>query len=490
VPWVIAFAGRLGAIDAPDGFRKIGHAATPRMGGLAVMFGFACALLLYHFFGPQIGGSPWSDLPIVHPLALAALVLILTIGVLDDRRGMRAGAKLLGQTAAAVLLYYGGFRIDNLFLFGVNVDLGWLSLPATCFWFIGCMNVWNLIDGMDGLASGVGAIVCGTLMVAAAAMAHLEVSYAAAALAGALAGFLVFNFHPARIFLGDTGSLFLGAMLGMLAIRGSLKSGMTVAILAPILAMGLPIIDTLLAILRRWVRRMPWSAPDRGHLHHRLIAFGLTTRQASMFLYSFTLLLCAAALASLALQSDSLALAFAVLGSVGLAAVFAARREQRDRIVADFRERINIRRLEQRAASTVWEGVQRLSHCHTPEAVVGVAERVASGLGCDYFRLAYRRDSLLVVERRGLAEDVSESAERPAGSMHERSQIRLAVGDWPGEELLLELQRNETENLPLLVAGPFLQRFARELIVRLRAACAEAVHEQTVRRDRALAAVK
>jgi UDP-GlcNAc:undecaprenyl-phosphate GlcNAc-1-phosphate transferase len=337
---------------------------------------------------------------------------------------------------------------------------------VTCFWFIGCMNVWNLIDGMDGLASGVGAIVAATLAIAAVAMLHLEVAYAAAAMSGALVGFLMFNFAPARIFLGDTGSLLLGAVLGMLAIRGSLKSGMTVAILIPIIAMGLPIIDTLLAIARRWMRRMPWSAPDRGHLHHRLIAFGLSTRQASVFLYSFTLVLCAAALASLALQSDSLALLFAMLGASGMAAVFIARREQRSSLIADFRERMTVRRLEQHAARTVWEAIQRLTNATTPEKAAALVENVAGSLGCDHYRLRYQKEGFVLLECRGRPHNAPDQPNAVIG--RERAQIRLTAGDGPDEELMLEFHQNECEPLPLMVSGPFLNRFAKELLNRLK----------------------
>jgi len=465
-PWVIVLARRFGAIDAPDGFRKIGHGATPRMGGLAVALGFAVALACYQIGAPKLGGEPWIDLPMAHPATLAALALILLVGLVDDRVGMRASVKLLGQAAAACLLFAGGFRIEKLFVFGLNIDLGWWSLGATCFWFIGCMNVWNLIDGMDGLASGVGAIVAATLAVAAAAMLHLEVAYAAAAMSGALVGFLMFNFAPARIFLGDTGSLLLGAVLGMLAIRGSLKSGMTVAILVPLVAMGLPIIDTLLAIVRRWMRRMPWSAPDRGHLHHRLIAFGLSTRQASIFLYSFTLVLCAAALASLALQSDSLALLFAMLGASGMAAVFIARREQRTSLLADFRERMTIRRLEQHVARTVWETIQRLANTATPEKAAMLAESMAGSLGCDHFRLRYQQEGFVLLERRGRPGNAPDNPEAVIG--RERAQLRLIAADTPDEELLLEFHQNETEPLPLMVSGPFLNRFGKELLKRLK----------------------
>src|SRR4051812_4052448 len=119
-PWVIVLARRFGAIDAPDGFRKVGHGATPRMGGLAVAFGFAVALGIYQLGAPKLGGAPWADLPMGHPATLAALALILAVGVIDDRVGMSASVKLLGQGAAAVLLFAGGFRIEKLFLFGLN----------------------------------------------------------------------------------------------------------------------------------------------------------------------------------------------------------------------------------------------------------------------------------------------------------------------------------------------------------------------------------
>jgi UDP-GlcNAc:undecaprenyl-phosphate GlcNAc-1-phosphate transferase len=346
------------------------------------------------------------------------------------------------------------------------------------------MNVWNLIDGMDGLASGVGAIVCATLAVAAATMGHLEVAYVGAGLAGALCGFLVFNFHPAKIFLGDTGSLLLGAMLGMLAIRGSLKSGMTVAILIPVLAMGLPIVDTLLAILRRWVRHLPWNSPDRGHLHHRLIAFGLSTRQASAFLYSFTILLCGAALSSVALQSDMLAVIFAILGTLGLGAVFAARRDERVNMLSDFRQRITIRRLEQRLARHAWEAIQRLTNATTLPRVESVVEDLAEKLACDHFRLRYQREGVLVLERRGApgepAVDVEPSSDsdlEERSSLRQRVQLRFAVADWPGEELVLELQQRENDALPLALGGHFLQRLARELLFRCRQIHAEEVRE-------------
>jgi UDP-GlcNAc:undecaprenyl-phosphate GlcNAc-1-phosphate transferase len=140
-PWVIALANRLGAIDSPDGFRKIGHGATPRMGGLAVAFGLLFAFSLYAALAPRTGSDLWADLPMDQPAALAALAVILGVGLIDDRRGLGPMAKLAAQGFAAVLLFYAGFRIQKFFLFGLNFDLDALALPLTCFWFIGCMNV-------------------------------------------------------------------------------------------------------------------------------------------------------------------------------------------------------------------------------------------------------------------------------------------------------------------------------------------------------------
>ena len=470
-PAVITLARRFGAVDAPDGFRKIGHADTPRMGGLAVAFGVIVALTAYGFFGAE--NTPlWMDLPITRPAALAALALVLTIGIVDDRRGLGPSAKLVGQAVAATLLYMAEFRIEKVFLFGFNVDLGPFALPVTCFWFVGCMNVWNLIDGMDGLASGVGAIVCATLAAAAAAMGHGEVALAAAALAGALSGFLVHNFHPARIFLGDTGSLLLGALLGMFAIRGSLKSGMTVAIVIPALAMGLPIGDTLLAIARRWVRRLPMSAPDRGHVHHWLQRLGCDARQAAYVLYAATAALCFGALASVALQSDALAVLLAALAALGIAAVFAARRDHRDALAEDLKHRLALRRQERAAAQCGWEAIQRLAHADGLGRVAGIVRDYAAALGCDGVRLRSMREAHVAFDRNDMPESLWDSA-----GGHDRTTLRFALADWPGEELLLELQQPGDGGAapPLAVAAPFARRFAREALLRVRQLYAEAV---------------
>ncbi len=155
------------------------------------------------------------------------------------------------------------------------------GLLVTMLWFLACMNIWNLIDGMDGLASGVGLLVSGTLALVAIWVDNPGAAILAAALAGGLAGFLLYNWHPACIFLGDSGSLLIGLLIGIIGVQGSLKEGATISILFPILAMGLPITDTAMAIFRRWVRNLPLSSADRRHVHHLLIGLGLNPRQAA-----------------------------------------------------------------------------------------------------------------------------------------------------------------------------------------------------------------
>ena len=170
------------------------------------------------------------------------------------------------------------------------------------------MNIWNLIDGMDGLASGVGLLVSGTLTLVAIHNENFEVAVLAVALAGSLAGFLLYNWHPACIFLGDSGSMLIGLLIGVIGVQGSMEGPSAISILFPILAMGLPISDTAMAIFRRWVRNLPLSAADRRHVHHLLIGLGLNPRQAALMLYCFSGFLCGAVMLGVALRNEYLTL--------------------------------------------------------------------------------------------------------------------------------------------------------------------------------------
>ena len=222
----------------------------------------------------------------------------------------------------------GPARASQFSLLGLPVDLALPSLAVTMLWFLGCMNVWNLIDGMDGLASGVGLLVSGTLTLVAIHNENVEVAILAVALAGSLAGFLLYNWHPACIFLGDSGSLLIGLLIGVIGVQGSMKGPSAISILFPILAMGLPISDTAMAIFRRWVRNLPLSAADRRHVHHLLIGLGLNPRQAALMLYCFSGFLCGAVLLGVALRSEFLALVLGISGCLAFLVVVTSRRDE------------------------------------------------------------------------------------------------------------------------------------------------------------------
>src|SRR3954447_13521755 len=299
-PVVTRLALWAGAIDRPDHFRRIHKGATPRLGGLGLAFGLVVGVVLVSLGGYLDSWSGFADWWSRQWSVLAASSIVLAIGFVDDTRALGPRIKLLGQSVAVVVLYIGGVRIQGFDVLGLAIDLGhpsvgfspWghpivLPLPGlfvTLFWFLGCMNIWNLIDGMDGLASGVGLLVSATLALVAIHNQNFGVAIMASALAGSLAGFLLYNWHPACIFLGDSGSLLIGLLIGVIGVQGSFKGPSAISILFPILAMGLPISDTAMAIFRRWVRTLPLSSADRRHVHHLLIGLGLNPRQAALML--------------------------------------------------------------------------------------------------------------------------------------------------------------------------------------------------------------
>ncbi len=265
-PVVSRIATWAGAIDKPDQFRRIHKGAVPRMGGLALAFGLALCTT------PVIVGGYLRDWPGFEAwwaklwAVVAAGVIVLLVGAYDDSRGMSPKIKLLGQSLAVLVLFLGGIRIDGVALLGLSIPLSYpipvelgslvlnldpVSFVVSLFWFLACMNIWNLIDGMDGLASGVGMIVSSTLMLVAIHQQNYGSAVLAAGLSGCLAGFLLYNWHPACIFLGDSGSLLIGLLIGVIGVQDSLKGTTTVSILFPILAMGLPVSDTAMAIFRR-----------------------------------------------------------------------------------------------------------------------------------------------------------------------------------------------------------------------------------------------
>jgi UDP-GlcNAc:undecaprenyl-phosphate/decaprenyl-phosphate GlcNAc-1-phosphate transferase len=280
VPLMIVVSRRTGLIAQPGG--RHSHARpTPMLGGFAMFIGFAVALAV---FLPGYSATPG----LILVSGLAAVLLIV-----DDRWAVRPLIKLGLQVLVAVLAVVAfRFEIGFVGLPGGHVlQLGLLAAPITIFWLLGMQNTVNFLDGVDGLAAGVIFIVSIVLMLAAAGLRQMQVVELGGALAGTCAGFLIFNWHPARIFMGDSGSHFLGVAIGVIAILGLAKVAVAFALAVPILALGLPIADTAFAIVRRRWRRASVAVPDLDHLHHRLQAFGLDPRQTCFVFYTASALM-------------------------------------------------------------------------------------------------------------------------------------------------------------------------------------------------------
>lgn len=287
-PLVKRLAFRIGAVDAPN-YRKVHARIMPRLGGLAIFLAFLIGIaILYPFL---INVLPWhtSEYSLL-AIILGACIIVAT-GVIDDMREISAKAKMLGQLAAAlIVIFVGGIQIDEVNLpFVGELDFGLLSIPLTILWIIGITNAINLIDGLDGLAAGVSTIALITLAVMAFIMGNMFVLAIAAILAAASIGFLFYNFHPAKIFMGDTGALFLGFMISVLALLG-FKNVTFVSLIIPIIILGVPISDTFFAIVRRVRMKKKWSDPDKSHLHHRLLDMGFTHRQTVLLIYGIAMM--------------------------------------------------------------------------------------------------------------------------------------------------------------------------------------------------------
>ena len=291
VPFIRRYAILNRVVDDDRDMRRVHNGSIPRLGGVGIYLAFYLPFLGFLFYQNRISHFLLSDLRQFLGL-LACSTIILALGIYDDIKGANASKKLIVQTIAAIILFLFGFEIQKLSNpFGDTIYLGWLSLPITVFWLVGLSNAFNLIDGIDGLASGVAFFATSALLAVALFFGNIVPSLFTAALAGATLGFLRYNFNPAKIFMGDSGSLFLGFTIGAISIHGSAKAHAAVAILIPIVALGLPIMDTFLAIARRIYRGFPIPTADKDHIHHRLIQYGFSHRRAAMVLYSFCIVL-------------------------------------------------------------------------------------------------------------------------------------------------------------------------------------------------------
>jgi UDP-GlcNAc:undecaprenyl-phosphate GlcNAc-1-phosphate transferase len=299
-PWAIRLAKWLGAIDQPQA-RKVHTRPIPRLGGVAVCTSFAVsisvAMTLYQdLFVPMLAGQyNWI-------LLVSSLFMVLVLGIWDDLHAINWARKFAFQLGAGTLVYLAGLQIQTISvpLSVETIHLGYLSYPVTVLWVVGITNAFNLIDGLDGLASGVAMIASVTIAGVALLSGDILTAAISLTLAGAVLGFLVYNFNPARIFLGDSGSLVLGFILAVLSIHGSTKGSTAFSIIVPLLALGLPVMDTLLAMIRRFLgsflpgaenkvsggaRLRSMFLPDKSHIHHQLLAHGFSHRNAVIMLY-------------------------------------------------------------------------------------------------------------------------------------------------------------------------------------------------------------
>lgn len=318
-PLLRRWAIELGGLDRVGSSRKIHTQPIPRVGGVAIVLGFVVPLLGLFFWENDV-----STLFFAHPDRVLGLFLggvaIALLGLYDDVRGADARVKFAVQGVVAVAMYLLGYAVRVVANpFGDPVQLGLLSGPLTVLWIVGIINALNLIDGLDGLAAGVAVIV--VMLTFAVALGRLDVLMCLfmASLAGAVLGFLLYNWNPASIFMGDTGSMFLGFVLGVSTVATNQKSSTAVAILVPIVALGLPIADTLLAMLRRAAWGRPIFAADREHIHHRLFDLGLSHRQTVLVLYGVCVFLALVAFSLTYVNSSEVALLLAIAGSLAFA---------------------------------------------------------------------------------------------------------------------------------------------------------------------------
>jgi UDP-GlcNAc:undecaprenyl-phosphate GlcNAc-1-phosphate transferase len=278
-PIARVIAHKIGAIDIPKDERRMHKVPMPRLGGLAIAFSFVMSVFLFY----EISNATLG-------MIIGAFIIVLT-GIIDDVHTLRPAIKFIPQFIAAGIVVSQGVVVQQINIFGEWIHFGHFAIPLTVLWIVGLTNAVNWIDGLDGLACGISTISALSLLAVTILIGEFRIALLVAILAGACIGFLPFNRNPAKIIMGDTGALFLGFVLAIVSIQGVFKVHAVVTFIIPFLILGVPIFDTVFAMLRRVLTgRSPVSA-DRGHLHHRLIDMGFTTKQSVRILYAVSALL-------------------------------------------------------------------------------------------------------------------------------------------------------------------------------------------------------
>ena len=323
-PLAIGLAIRANWYDRPGG-HKIHRRKVPYLGGTALVLSvFACLLITRLVWAEALANLDiriWS--------IIVGGLLIYAVGVYDDLRSAPVGLRLLVQCLAGLVLVAGGFCIRVIPGFPVGrIELGALGIPVTVLWTMFLINALNFIDGLDGLACGIALIASLALMASALRLGQSFIALIAVITAGAMAGFLPFNFHPARIFMGDSGSTFVGFLLAAMTTLGTMKSVAAISLLLPLAALGVPIADTISSIVRRTWRGQMFYQADKEHVHHLLLSLGFSHRGAVLFLYGVTVFL--ALVANLSLLADRRLLALLISLFLVLAGIFYQKWRKRD----------------------------------------------------------------------------------------------------------------------------------------------------------------
>jgi UDP-GlcNAc:undecaprenyl-phosphate/decaprenyl-phosphate GlcNAc-1-phosphate transferase len=302
---------RFGAMDVPDE-RKVHKCPTPRTGGIAIFISFFVTLVACRMLGTDV-----SRLLVFDTYAVAFTIgacIIFAVGLWDDFVWLNPRLKLLFQVLAATVAFAGGLEVKSFHAFGFSLHFGYFSYFVTVFWFLLLINAVNLVDGLDGLAGGI--VMFASMVMVAMGVMKGNFMHAALflALAGSILGFLRYNFAPAKIFLGDGGSYFLGYAVAGLAVMGSAKTPVGVALLLPLISLGIPVFDTILSPVRRFLLGRRIFQPDKSHFHHQLLKMGLTRRKAVLFIYAITIALCLIAVVTINLRDEQAGLLLVVLG--------------------------------------------------------------------------------------------------------------------------------------------------------------------------------
>ncbi len=300
-PYMAGLGRRLGAMDLPDA-RKVHTGAVSRLGGVAIFLSFHVILGLIIYLSHENKAFQIHDEKVF--FAFFGGVIIFGIGLIDDIMRLGYRIKFVGQIAAATIAFYGGVQIQHIGPFGFDLEFGWFSYAVTVFWFLLFINSINLADGLDGLAGGVVFFAAFIMMVLLTVHGDFGTAMIFAALGGAVLGFLRYNFNPAIIFMGDSGSYFLGYTLAATTILCSVKSELSALLLIPLVCLGVPIFDTILSPIRRFVAGRGLFSPDKSHIHHRLLEMGLSTPKVVILIYGLSLLLGLMAIGMVSFRSE------------------------------------------------------------------------------------------------------------------------------------------------------------------------------------------